>query len=118
MVASVMAWSAKILPFTNGWLAVMSGDRDEVLAADDNMGILSVGGRAVDLKRNRRRHPELEPNSPRRSAAVIAEPGRLGLSDYHRHERARHHDCRPGAGASALSLPTGILGLRAQAQSG
>ena len=36
---------------------------------------MSVGGWAVDLKRNRRRHPELEPDSPRRSAAVIAELG-------------------------------------------
>ena len=31
----------------------------------------------------------------------------------HRHERARHHDCRRRARASALSLPAGILGLRA-----
>jgi hypothetical protein len=52
--------------------------------------------------------PEQDSHLPAGARARPSWPVRL-----HRHERAWRHDCWRRADASALSLPAGILGLRA-----
>ena len=41
----------------------------------------------------------------------VHEPGRLGLSDFHRHEVARSHDQRRVARSPAVSLSAGVFRL-------
>src|SRR4051812_41294953 len=79
----------------------------------------------------RRRHPELGTgirrtlerrirtwralNGAERDVVFRQEltPGRLGLSDFHRHGRSRHQYRRCAVRSPALSLPPGLLGLGA-----